>query len=386
MHREVPVEESLIRGDGVVLRTPRVDDVDDIAAACADPQIQRYVPAVPSPYGPPDAVRWVDQVRAGAPDRINWVIADPDTDRTMGAIGLHHLSWEEGTGEIGYWTAPWVRRRGTATAAAITLTNWAVRRGLARIELLTHPENWLSQRVAIGAGYQRESRRRAAVGGRAGRRHDVIVWARLATDPAGPTARVLPDLPAGQLTDGVVALRPLTIADALDVLALHQLPEVVASSVPPRPPTGPEIDRRCAEALGQWLAGERAGLTIRDAATGAFAGEIGLYYSEPVTGQAMIGYSMLPAWRRLGYPTRAARLLAGWAFEATGVARLIAGTAPENIGSQRVLERVGFRREGYQRSRLPGVAGTRIDDILYALLPGELSADQPHQKTAATIT
>jgi RimJ/RimL family protein N-acetyltransferase len=34
-----------------------------------------------------------------------------------------------------------------------------------------------------------------------------------------------------------------------------------------------------------------------------------------------------------------------------------------------VLERAGFEREGYQRSRLPGPDDTRIDDILYALLP-----------------
>jgi len=46
---------------------------------------------------------------------------------------------------------------------------------------------------------------------------------------------------------------------------------------------------------------------------------------------------------------------------------------PDNVASQRVLERAGFRREGYQRGALPGPAGTRIDDILYALLPTDLS-------------
>ena len=83
-------------------------------------------------------------------------------------------------------------------------------------------------------------------------------------------------------------------------------------------------------------------------------GEIGLYYQEPPTGQAMIGYSMMPAWRGAGYTTRAVRLLALWAFAETSVARLVAGTLPDNIGSQRVLQKAGFRREGYARSRLPG--------------------------------
>ena len=57
-----------------------------------------------------------------------------------------------------------------------------------------------------------------------------------------------------------------------------------------------------------------------------------------------------------------------WAFEAVGIARVIAGTAPGNVGSQRVLERAGFEREGYQRARLPGPGGSRIDDVLFALV------------------
>ena len=52
--------------------------------------------------------------------------------------------------------------------------------------------------------------------------------------------------------------------------------------------------------------------------------------------------------------------------------RLIAGTAPENEASRRVLKAAGFRQEGYQRSRLPGIGGTRIDDLLFAVLPDEL--------------
>ncbi len=366
------MDEPQIRGKGVLLRTPRLADADQIAAACVDPEIQRFIAAMPSPYTREDAVRWIDQVRSGAPDRTGLVITDPATDLVLGGTGLHHLSWDEGTGEVGYWVAPWARRRGVATASTLALTNWGFRRGLARIELLTHPANWASQRVALACGYSREGRRRAAVVARGGLRDDVVVWARLASDPAGPSPRLLPDLPGGELTDGVVTLRPTTAGDAADVFALRSLPDVVASTVPPEPPDAAAVTRRCAEAPGAWLAGERAEVTIRDAATGAFAGLLGLHYQEPATGQAMIGYSVAPAWRGRGYAARAAALMAGWAFESVGVARLIAGVAPDNVASQRVVERIGFRREGYQHARLPGPAGTRIDDLLYALLPGEL--------------
>jgi RimJ/RimL family protein N-acetyltransferase len=67
-------------------------------------------------------------------------------------------------------------------------------------------------------------------------------------------------------------------------------------------------------------------------------------------------------------------LVALWAFAETAVARLVAGTLPDNIGSQRVLQKAGFRREGYTRSRLPGANGRRLDDVLYALVAEDLLA------------
>jgi RimJ/RimL family protein N-acetyltransferase len=362
------MDQPTMSDEGVVLRAPRPGDRDGLSAG-VDALVTRFVPAVPDPCTPQDAQRWMDRVRIGSPDRVDYVIADPRTDQVLGAGGLHHLRWEEGTGEVGYWVAPWARGRGVATSATVALTQWGVARGLSRLELLTHAENWPSQRVAINAGYRREGVRRGGGINRDGSRYDLIVWARLRGDPEGPSARLLPDLPGGELTDGVVSLRPLWTEDAQDAFALRSLPDVVATTVPPRRPEFEQAQRRCAEAPAEWLAGNRADLTIRDAATGAFAGLIGLYYGEPETGQAMIGYSMLPAWRGRGYTTRAARLLAGWAFSTAGILRLIAGTAPDNTGSQRVLERAGFIREGYQRSRLPGPAGTRVDDVLYALVP-----------------
>jgi len=99
-----------------------------------------------------------------------------------------------------------------------------------------------------------------------------------------------------------------------------------------------------------------------------------LFYQEPGTGQAMIGYSMLPAWRGRGYPSRAAALVALWAFAETGIARLIAGALPTNIASQRVLAKAGFRREAFLKSRLPGADGRRSDDVQFVLLAEDVIA------------
>jgi RimJ/RimL family protein N-acetyltransferase len=368
--------EETIRGEGVVLRPPRLADADDVTAACQDPGIQRYIPVIPVPYTREDAVHYLTEgvaaIRAGGGAGL--VVADPDTDRVIGSIGLHHISRSDGLAEVGYWVAPWARGQGVATAATVALTAWAYQQGLHRVELLTEEDNWPSQRVALAAGFRYEGTRRGARTDRDGSRRDMVVWARLATDPAGPTERVLPDLPGGALRDGVVELRPLWSGDADDLFALHSLPESVASGVPPVPPEPAANARRCAAAPSKWLAGQRAAMTIRDAGSGRFAGDIALYYNEPETGEAMIGYGLMPEWRGRGYATRAARLVADWAFSHAGIARLIAGAAPDNVRSQRVLERAGFTREAYQRSRLPGPDGTRVDDILYALLPSDLAA------------
>jgi RimJ/RimL family protein N-acetyltransferase len=389
-----PVE--LIGDGGVRLRPYRLDDVDDVVAGCGDPLTQRFIPLLPNPYTRDDALWWINH---GSPSAWSsggaaYAITDSDSDRLIGGIGLARVVAERHQGEIGYWVAPWARGRGIASAATRALTGWAFAQGFHRLELFTELENLASQRVALATGFRREGVRRAVGRDRDGGWHDCVVWIRLLQDPAGPTPRLLPDLPrlsgadgrpaarGGALTDGVITLRPLQPADAPAMYTLHKLPDVVASSIPPIAPDREEIDLRCARSAARWLAGERADLVILDRASGEYAGEIGLYYQEPQTGQAMIGYSMLPAWRGRGYATRAARLLADWAFRHTGIGRLIAGTSPTNTGSQRVLERAGFRREGFLHGRLPGLNGVRVDDVLFALVPEALLSPVAHAPTA----
>nr|MDT0659198.1 GNAT family N-acetyltransferase [Micromonospora sp. DSM 115978] len=363
----------IVEAGRIRLRAYRESDAENLMIACNDPLTRRFLPALPDPYTRADAHWWITDGSAATwlAGGAAYAIADLADDRLLGAVGVGNALPRRAQGEVGYWVGPWARGRGVATAAARAIAARAFEDGFARLELLTHPENGPSQRVALAAGFRREGLRRGAESGPDGRR-DLVVWGRLAGDPPGPTPRMLPDLPDRRLTDGVVTLRPLAPADTDFLYALQRLPDVVATSVPPVPPDRAQVAAKCAVAEGRWLAGERVDLVILDAATGEKAGEIGLYYQEPPTGQAMIGYAMTPAWRGRGYATRAAGLLARWAFGSTDIARLIAGTLPTNVGSQRVLERAGFRREGHLRGRLPGPAGSRVDDILYALLPTDL--------------
>lgn len=359
---------------GVRLRAFRDGDVDDLVDACADPLIHSFLPLLPTPFTRADAERWVSE---GAPSAFAvggaaYAVADPDTDRLIGTVGLDRCDHGRRQAEIGYWTAPWARGRGVARAAVSALTETAFADGFGRLELLTDWANAASQRVALACGFTREGVRRGGAAHPDGGRRDLIVFARLADDPPGPVDRLLPDLPDGELTDGTVTLRPLTPGDIAFRQELASVPDVIATSVPPVPPDREESERRCTRSAALWLAGMRAELVIVDTASGTPAGSLGLFYQEPETGQAMIGYSMLPAWRGRGYASRAVTLVALWAFAETAIGRLIAGTLPDNIGSQRVLQRAGFRREGYLRSRLPGAAGGRTDDVQFALVAEDL--------------
>ena len=103
-------------------------------------------------------------------------------DRVLGAMGMSNFDWADMKGEIGYWVVPEARRRGVGSRATRMLAEWALTGlGLERLELLAHPENEASQRLAERAGFTREGvlrryRRRHGV------REDLVMFSLLAED------------------------------------------------------------------------------------------------------------------------------------------------------------------------------------------------------------
>jgi [ribosomal protein S5]-alanine N-acetyltransferase len=70
---------------------------------------------------------------------------------------------------------------------------------------------------------------------------------------------------------------------------------------------------------------------------------------------------------------RATRLLCSWALTTdTGIERIQATVEPWNLASQRVLEKVGFVREGLLRS-YASWGDERQDVYLYSLLRSDLA-------------
>lgn len=85
-----------------------------------------------------------------------------------------------------------------------------------------------------------------------------------------------------------------------------------------------------------------------------------------------VGYWCAAEARGRGVATRALRLLSRYGFEELGLQRLELITDPDNLASQRVAEKVGYRREGVLRSHLDHPDGRRRDSVMFSLLPGEL--------------
>jgi RimJ/RimL family protein N-acetyltransferase len=350
----------VISAGSLVLRPPVAADVDAIMRACDDPVTARYLPVLPRPYTLADAHEYLQQ--AG----LRWAEGGTEYSITenghyVGAIGIKPPdSW--GVAEIGYLVAPWARGKGVASSAARMLTQWLFDKGIHRVELQAEVENTASIRAALKAGFREEGRRREAKALRDGTRTDLITFGALGHDPMEAAESYLPFFEGGRLTDGVVALTPLAAEDAGEYHRMMVEPSVAAFGLGGLLTLDEDV-RRMRYTGYWWVTGQRVELAIRDAASGAFAGHLQLTQITPVLAQGMIGYSLLPEFRGLGFMTRAVRLLADWAFAKTPLHRVIAGTDAGNLASQHVLERAGFERECLHRELLPHEDGTRGDEV-----------------------
>jgi RimJ/RimL family protein N-acetyltransferase len=85
-----------------------------------------------------------------------------------------------------------------------------------------------------------------------------------------------------------------------------------------------------------------------------------------------IGYWVAALARGRGLCTRALRVLSRWGLEDLALQRLELITDPDNVASQRVAEKVGYRREGVLRAHLKHPDGRIRDSVMFSLLPGEV--------------
>lgn len=95
-----------------------------------------------------------------------------------------------------------------------------------------------------------------------------------------------------------------------------------------------------------------------------------------VSQAATLGYWMGEPYAGKGYMTSAVRAVASYAFDRQGMHRVEAACLPNNEPSRRLLERVGFQKEGYARSYL-NINGQWRGHLLFALLDSDPSPPSP---------
>ncbi|WP_418063868.1 GNAT family N-acetyltransferase [Pimelobacter simplex] len=165
-------------------------------------------------------------------------------------------------------------------------------------------------------------------------------------------------------------LRPFTEADADDLFALQSDAYVLRYWDHP-----PWTDRsaatqflaRCAE-MAEEGSGVRVVLERRE--DRAFAGWCTVSGWNPDFRSARTGYCLPQAAWGHGYATEAARALLDWAFATLDLNRVQAGVDTRNPASARVLEKLGFVREGTLREDCV-VDGVVSDSWVYGLLRRE---------------
>ncbi len=109
------------------------------------------------------------------------------------------------------------------------------------------------------------------------------------------------------------------------------------------------------------------------AANDAMIGTCTLFAFDWKHRRAMIGYALVRTQWGHGYAQDALRLVLTHAFGALGLHRLEADIDPRNEASLRLVERLGFIREGLQRERW-FVGDDVQDSALYGLLAREFDA------------
>ncbi|KAB2965415.1 MAG: GNAT family N-acetyltransferase [Thermoanaerobaculia bacterium] len=90
-------------------------------------------------------------------------------------------------------------------------------------------------------------------------------------------------------------------------------------------------------------------------------------------GVAEVGYALTSEAQGRGLMAPALEQLLAELFGQTAIERLEARCSVDNLASQRVLEKVGFVREGLLRGYFE-LEGRRVDNFLYALLRGDYFA------------
>jgi RimJ/RimL family protein N-acetyltransferase len=147
----------LVAGE-FVLRAFEFGDVALIQEASADPFIP-LITTVPRTDSPIEARAFIVRQHGRSDSGVGYsfAIAERETNRGVGQIGLWLHNIGHGRASVGYWIVAGARRRGIAGTALRAISEWGFTLPeVARLELYVEPWNTGSWKTAERTGYERE--------------------------------------------------------------------------------------------------------------------------------------------------------------------------------------------------------------------------------------
>ena len=177
-------------------------------------------------------------------------------------------------------------------------------------------------------------------------------------------------LPTPTLHTARLLLRPFTEADTDAIFALQSNSRVLRYWDTPPWETRAQAERFIAVCRQFEQEGTGARLAITRAADSVFIGWCALFRWDPDYRSAKMGYCLAEAAWGQGFATEAAGAVLQWAFDTLDLNRVQSETDTRNTASGRVLEKLGFIREGTLREDCI-VDGDVSDSWVYGLLRRE---------------
>lgn len=183
--RDLP---SRIESSRLLCRVPEAGDGVDVyeAVQASLAELRAVLAAVPWAAGEPSVEASESFCRKGFADfhdrkDFPFLLYAKDTQRLVGACGLHRPDWDVPRLEIGYWCRSGCTGQGFMTEAVQALMQYAYEKlGAVRLEIVVDESNVRSRRVAERSGFALEGILRSYRRSPAGELRDICIYARLA--------------------------------------------------------------------------------------------------------------------------------------------------------------------------------------------------------------
>jgi RimJ/RimL family protein N-acetyltransferase len=167
---------TLIDGD-LLLRVWSAEDTDFVFTTCQESAIQEFT-TVPVPYSLENAKEFIRSRVDGITKEDSLDFVGCISGVPVLSVSLHHVNKFDHAVEIGYWVASDFRGSGLGARAAKLISDFAFAIGFRRVEALTDPENFGSQKTLTSAGFEFENILRQKLTRRDGTQIDALVYSK----------------------------------------------------------------------------------------------------------------------------------------------------------------------------------------------------------------